>query len=61
MEQNLTIDIKGLAEIMQLSAVTVRQLASKQPDRLPPRIDHGGRKVLFLRSEVEKWLQARCQ
>jgi predicted DNA-binding transcriptional regulator AlpA len=57
----LVLDIKQLAEVLHMSANTVRQLASQHPDRLPPRIQHGGRRVLFLRSAVEKWLQDRSR
>jgi predicted DNA-binding transcriptional regulator AlpA len=56
---NLTLNIAELAKILHMSTNTARQLASKHPDRLPPRIDHGGRRVLFLRSTVEKWLEER--
>lgn len=56
-----TLNIDELAKILHMSANTVRQLASKSPDRLPPRIKHGGRRVLFLRTTVDKWLRDRSE
>ena len=63
MDNNLTIDLEELATILHLSPSTVKQMAhtKKHAGRLPPRLDHGGRKVLFLRSDVEAWLKERGQ
>lgn len=55
----LTYDIAEVAEILNLKLTTARQLASTDPERLPPRINTGGRKVLFLRSVVHHWLEQR--
>lgn len=56
---DLTMDMTQLAAVLRLSPSRVKQLSSLDPDRLPPRIGHGGRKVLFLRSVVEEWLRDR--
>lgn len=57
--EDLVLDIADLAKVLRMEETTVRQLASRQPDRLPPRLDHGGRRVLFLRTAVERWLEDR--
>jgi predicted DNA-binding transcriptional regulator AlpA len=55
----LTMDMTQLAAVLRLSPSRVKQLSSLNPERLPPRVRHGGRKVLFLRSVVESWLSDR--
>lgn len=59
MNDSLTLEIKDVAELLHISIHTARQLVSTEPERLPPRLNVGGRRVLFLRSAVEKWLEER--
>lgn len=47
-----------LAEILHKSESTIRSDVHRAPERLPPRvIMPNGKKLLWLRSSVEAWLQ----
>lgn len=53
-----TIDIDGLAKILNRSPQTISSQASKHPERLPPRVRlPGSRRVLWLKKDVEEWLE----
>lgn len=54
-----TVDIHGLAAILHRSPHTIATEVSKAPHKLPPRLrlPHS-RKVLWLRADVEKWINA---
>lgn len=54
-----TVDLAGMAEILKRSKRSVASDASKNPHKLPPRLRlPGSRKVLWLKTDVEKWLNA---
>lgn len=55
----LVLDVKGLAEALSISPVTVRQNASRHPERLPPRLNSRGRKLLWAVKDVEEWVEAQ--
>ena len=56
----LTIHGGQLAPILGLTASTVKRMESTAPDRLPPFIQVGRKKV-YLISTVESWLLQRQQ
>ena len=52
-----TLTIKQLAGILNRSPATIATEVSKAPHKLPPRLRlPGSRKVLWLRSDVEEWI-----
>lgn len=52
-----TIGIQELALLLKRSVSTVAAEVSKAPHKLPPRLRlPGSRKVLWLVSDVEKWI-----
>lgn len=53
----LVLDVKGLAEALSISPLTVRQNASRHPDRLPPRLKTPSRKLLWSVKDVEEWIE----
>lgn len=53
----LVLDVKGLAEALSISPMTVRQNASRHPDRLPPRLNTPSRKLLWAVKDVEDWIE----
>lgn len=53
----LVLDSRGLADALSLPLNTVRQYASKYPDKLPPRMNHPGRKLMWSVEDVEAWVQ----
>jgi predicted DNA-binding transcriptional regulator AlpA len=54
-----TLGIKDLAEILKKSRYSIATDVTKAPHKLPPRLMlPGNRRVLWLRSDVEKWLNA---
>lgn len=52
----LVLDVKGLAEALSISPMTVRQNASRYPERLPPRLNTPSRKLLWAVKDVEDWI-----
>jgi hypothetical protein len=52
----LVLDVHGLAEALSLSPITVRQYASRHPDRIPPRMPNPTRKLLWAVKDVEEWI-----
>lgn len=58
-DRPLVIDVAGLAAMLGLSPKTVQQDVYRRPDRLPPRLlVPGVRRILWLRKDVERWLEA---
>lgn len=55
-EMKLVLDVKGLAEALSISPMTVRQNASRHPERLPPRLNTPSRKLLWAVKDVEDWI-----
>lgn len=56
-DMKLVLDVKGLAEALSISPMTVRQNASRHPDRLPPRLNTPSRKLLWAVKDVEDWIE----
>lgn len=54
----LVLDVKGLAEALSISVLTVRQNASRHPDRLPPRLKTPSKKLLWSVKDVEQWIDS---
>ena len=54
-----TVDAAGLAAILHCSVDTVVCNAHRAPERLPPQIRTGGRRLIWLLSDVMAWLEAR--
>lgn len=59
--ENMTLTLEQLAEIFHVTPKTMKYISATTPERLPPRIEYKGRRVLFLKSDVEKWLKERSQ
>jgi predicted DNA-binding transcriptional regulator AlpA len=53
----MVLDVKGLAEALSISPVTVQQNASRHPERLPPRLKTPTRKLLWAVKDVEEWIE----
>ena len=53
----LVLDSKELAQALGLSVTTVRQSASRYPERLPPRLKTPSRKLLWAVKDVEEWVE----
>jgi hypothetical protein len=53
-----TVDAAGLAAILHCSVDTVVSNAHRAPGRLPPQLKTGGRRLLWLLSDVMAWLEA---
>jgi len=52
-----TLTIADLAVILNRSPATIATEVSKAPHKLPPRLHlPGSRRVLWLREDVEKWI-----
>jgi len=54
------LDVAGLAARYYTSAGYIRKLHSKQPSRLPPRLDLGGRNLLWRLVDIEAWEAAKA-
>lgn len=57
----LTLNAKELAEALGLSESLVNQYASKEPDKLPPRVNCGLRRNLWSVEVVQAWLRAKSE
>lgn len=53
----LTLDSKGLAEALSIPVATIHQYASKYPEKLPPRLNYPGRRLLWSVKDVEAWVE----
>lgn len=54
-----TLTISELASILNRSPATIATEVSKAPHKLPPRLQlPGSRRVLWLREDVENWINA---
>ena len=52
-----TLTIKDLATLLNRSPATIATEVSKAPHKLPPRLElPGSRRVLWLQSDVEEWI-----
>ena len=57
----LLLDVKGLAEALSMPVVTVRQYASRHPEKLPPRLKLPSRRLLWSVKDVEDWIEKHRQ
>ena len=57
----LALDAKELATALGLSLSTVHQYASKSPEKLPPRLNLPGRRLLWAAQDVELWVNSHRQ
>lgn len=57
MDSIKTLTIKELATVLKRSPTTIATEVTKAPHKLPPRLKlPGSRKVLWLATDVERWL-----
>lgn len=57
MQTTETMTIQDLAKMLHRAPSTVATEVTKAPHKLPPRLRlPGSRRVLFLKSDVEAWL-----
>ena len=55
---DITLDVAALGEIMHMSPQTVRNRMCVNPSSMPPRLHiPGNRRLLWLRSDVVRWLE----
>lgn len=54
-----TLNVEGLAALLQCSPETVKSNASRSPEKLPPPIRTGGRRLIWITADVMDWLKAR--
>ena len=57
----LTLNAKELADALGLSESLVNQYASKDPDKLPPRVDAGLRRNIWSIEVVQAWLREKSK
>lgn len=57
----MTLNTKELAEALGLSESLVEQYASKDPDKLPPRVDCGIRRNFWSVEVVQQWLKEKSK
>ncbi len=55
----VTLDAAGLAAILHCAVETIVSNAHRAPGRLPPQIRTGGRRLIWLTTDVMDWLEAR--
>lgn len=55
----ITLDIEALAKILWRSPASIRSDLCRNPQSLPPRLNLGGKKPLWLPSAVLAWLESR--
>jgi predicted DNA-binding transcriptional regulator AlpA len=60
-QMKLALDAKELADALGLTVSTVQQYASKSPEKLPPRLNIPGRRLLWAAEDVELWVNAHRQ
>lgn len=54
-----TLTIEDLATLLNRSPATIATEVTKFPNKLPPRIKlPGSRRVLWLKEDVEEWINA---
>ena len=54
-----TLGVEGLAALLHAAPQTVKNNASRAPEKLPPPIRTGGRRLIWITADVMDWLQAR--
>lgn len=52
----LMMDAEELSAVIKLSVATIYQYASKNPERLPPRLVLPGRQLVWAVKDVERWV-----
>jgi predicted DNA-binding transcriptional regulator AlpA len=53
------LTLEQVAGLLHMSHSTAKRLVHVSPERFPPRFEHGGKKVLFHKAAVEKWMLDR--
>lgn len=59
MPTQITIDIEALAKILWRSPASIRSDLCRNPQSLPPRLNLGAKKPLWLSSAVLAWLESK--
>ena len=57
----LTMNVKELADALGISENSVKQYASQDPDKLPPRVNNGMRKLIWSVEAVQEWLREKSK
>lgn len=57
--EKLVLDAVGLSKALSIPLTTVRQYSSRHPEKLPPRLNHPGRKLLWAVQDVRAWVEAQ--
>lgn len=54
-----TLGVEDLAALLHAAPQTIKSNASRAPQKLPPPIRTGGRRLIWLTTDVMIWLEAR--
>jgi hypothetical protein len=54
-----TLGVEGLAALLHAAPQTVKNNASRAPEKLPPPVRTGGRRLIWITRDVFTWLEAR--
>lgn len=54
----LTMSAQEVASCVGLSVATLYQYAAKYPERIPPKLNTPGRRLLWAAEDVQAWIQA---
>ena len=57
--EKLVLDAVGLSKALSMPLSTVRQYSSRHPEKLPPRLNNSGRKLLWAVQDVRAWVEAQ--
>ena len=57
--EKLVLDAVGLSKALSIPLNTVRQYSSRHPEKLPPRLNYTGRKLLWAVQDVRAWVEAQ--
>ncbi len=54
-----TLGVEGLAALLHAAPQTIKNNASRAPEKLPPPVRTGGRRLIWITKDVFTWLEAR--
>lgn len=54
-----TLGVEGLAALLHAAPQTIKNNASRAPEKLPPPVRTGGRRLIWITRDVFTWLEAR--
>ena len=54
-----TLGVEGLAAVLHAAPQTIKNNASRAPEKLPPPVRTGGRRLIWITRDVFTWLEAR--